>query len=81
MQGGGEACASSAPVGSFELDFLTHPAGVVQRTVNVSQDLTYTYLNADLVTDFGSEQTFKVKVYNVDGGLRSSAAEKVIVLQ
>jgi hypothetical protein len=69
MQGFGVPCGSSPIVGEFELKFFTL-AMVLKRT-QLSPTTSYTYDNADIVTDFGGEESMIVEVRNVNGGWKS----------
>lgn len=63
--------------GEFEIQFLT--TGDVLKATYFTTNNEYEYLNADLVTDFAGEPTaFKIRVYNVNGGLRSGYVEKTV---
>ncbi len=50
----------------YEIDILDGPAGAVLRTAAGLTSPAYTYLNADIVTDFGSiPATIDVRVYQI----------------
>jgi hypothetical protein len=75
MQGYGEVCGAADIDGQFRIE-ITDALDVVKREVTNLTTNNYTYSNADLVSDFGSEpSSFKVKVYSTRGGQESSAAE------
>lgn len=77
MQGAGLATGSSPQDGAFELVFKT-TGGTVKATYD-SDEPSFTYSNADLVADFGSEPSaFNVEVRNVNGGYRSPASTRRI---
>ena len=70
----GVASSRALPEGNFTLTFLT-TGDVVKRT-EVLAEASYTYLNANMVTDFGSEpSSFKVQVVNNLNGLTSPVEE------
>lgn len=60
--------------GTFEVRVYDDTDALV-RTESAGTALTWTYDNADLVTDLGGETDFRVEVRNIDGGLRSEPAE------
>lgn len=75
MQGYGVPCSESPVDGTFKLEILDSTNNV-KRTVADLTDNSYTYTNANLVSDFGSEPaSFKVRVYAVRGGLTSNYTE------
>lgn len=65
LQGAGEACFQSVAEGDFEFEVRT-TGGTLVRT-EILSSATYTYTNADLVADLGSEDDFKARVRNVLG--------------
>lgn len=67
--GAGNPVGDPEPEGPFELEFRT-TSDVSKRIVSVAGN-TYNYANADLVSDFGSEVTFKARVRQVRGGYTS----------
>ena len=70
----GEAASLSLPEGTFTLEFLT--TGDVLKRTEALLVPNYTYANADLVSDFGSEPTsFKARVVNNLNGLTSIVEE------
>lgn len=77
-QPAGNAVGVSAAQGQFEIRFLT--TGDVLKRAVLQSGVTYTYTNANLVTDFGSEVDIKVEVRNINGGYRSPAITKTIEL-
>jgi hypothetical protein len=78
MQGYGEACGEADVDGEFRLE-ITDMSDVVKREVTGLSTPSYTYSNANMLSDFGSEpSSFKIKVYNLRGGQLSSAAEITI---
>jgi hypothetical protein len=51
---------------------------VLKRQVSLTEP-TYTYLNADLVSDFGGEPaSFRVRVRNVNGAFESDNIEIIV---
>lgn len=62
----GVAVGQTSPEGPFLLEILTI-ADVVKRTESLTNP-TYTYDNADLVSDLGSEVSFKVRVTQLRDG-------------
>lgn len=79
LQNYGAGVPQSSVIGTFEVEFYT-TGDVLKKTVTGLTSPTYTYTNATLVTDFGSEQSIKVKVYHVNGGYRSTAVELTVAL-
>ena len=78
LQSSGTVTAVSPVVGTFTLEFLT-TGNVVKRTVSQTSS-TYTYTNANLVSDFGSEpSSFKVRVTLTNGGFASDPIEMTVV--
>lgn len=74
LQASGSVTAVSPVVGTFTLEFLT-TGNVVKRTVSQTST-AYTYTNANLVSDFGSEpSSFKVRVTLTNGGFASDPIE------
>lgn len=78
LQGAGSGVGASPIGGSFELKFYT--LGAVLKATKTSATASYTYLNADLVTDFGSEQSFVVEVRNINGAWKSAARSLTVEL-
>lgn len=77
MQGAGAATVTSPLEGNFTIEFLT-TGNVLKKTVAQTGN-TYTYTNATLVTDFGSEPAaFKVRITRNDGGYSSDYIELTI---
>jgi hypothetical protein len=75
MQGAGRAVSFSPPEGEIILDILKNDFTLV-RTVVGQTGFSYTYTNAQMVTDFGSEPTiFRVRVRNVNAGRSSGDRE------
>lgn len=64
--------------GDFELKFFTL-ADVLKDTIRSSVP-ALTYTNVDLVAAFGTEQSFKVELRNINGGLRSPPVLMTVVL-
>lgn len=79
MQGAGNATGVSGVQGEFEIRFLT-TGDVLERTVTQA-GTTYTYTNANIISDFGSEQDIKVQIRNVNGGYRSDPLEFTIAFE
>jgi hypothetical protein len=77
-QGAGLAVGTSPIYGTFELRFLT-TGDVLKRTVSNGTTTSYTYVAATRNADFGGDVDFKVEVYNINGGYRSSVVTKTIV--
>lgn len=78
MQPAGNATAVSPVAGSFTVEFLT-TGNALKRTVSQSTT-SYTYSNANLVADFGSEPSaYKVRVTQINGGYASDPIEVTIV--
>ena len=72
MQGYGAVCGASEVDGEFRLEILDG-SDVVKRTVNTSE-LTYSYSNANMVSDFTSEPaSLKARLTMVRGGLDSDS--------
>lgn len=77
LQASGSVTAVSPVEGTFTLEFLT-TGDVVERTVSLTST-TYTYTNANLVSDFGSQpSSFKVRVKLTNGGFASDPVEITI---
>jgi hypothetical protein len=72
MQGYGAICGESAVDGEFRLEIL-NALDEVKRTV-LTTDLTYSYSNANMVSDFTSEpSSLKARLTMVRGGLDSDS--------
>lgn len=77
LQGAGVPTATSPVTGTFLIEFLT-TGNVLQRSVSQTTT-TYTYTNANLVSDFGSEpSSYKVRVTLINGGYSSDPIELTI---
>jgi hypothetical protein len=77
MQAKGNASISSAIDVEFRLQILT-AGGVLKRTI-ITPDLSYTYTNAALIADFGSQPaTFKANLVCLRGGYISTEQEITI---
>lgn len=68
---------SPTPEGTFEIEMLT-VGDVSERLVTGLSTPSYTYDNADLISDFGSEVTFKARVRHVAGAYASDWEEITI---
>lgn len=68
LQGAGVAVNFPAFDGDFFLEIRNVAGTVVERTESLSSN-SYTYTNANLVADLGSEISFQVWVYTRRGGL------------
>lgn len=66
LQGAGTAVGTPDPEGSFQVDILTS-GDVLKRSESVST-ATYTYTNANLISDLGSEVDFKIRVTQLRNG-------------
>ena len=78
MQGAGIAVGKSAVQGEFIVRIKTI-AGVFKRDLPASQNLTVTYQNSQLITDFGSNPTsFRAELFNVTGGYSSPGIEIIV---
>jgi hypothetical protein len=74
MQGEGDVTSPSAVSGEFQLEFLTI-GDVSKRILNTSLT-SYTYDNADMVSDFGGEpSSLKIKITVFRGGIASESKE------
>lgn len=73
-----QASSLVLPEGTFKLEFLT-TGDVLKRTVAGLASASYTYANATLASDFGSEPaSFKVRVYNELNSLTSETTETTL---
>ena len=78
MQDAGTATGDAPVDGFFRLRFYTL-ADVLVRTVEGLTDPTYTYTNANLQSDLGSEVGFKVSVTNYKAGYESTPLQITVV--
>jgi hypothetical protein len=69
----GTAIGTTTPEGNFLVEFLT-TGDVLKRTENILVPY-YTYSNANLVSDFGSEVDIKVRVTQLRDGYASDTRE------
>jgi hypothetical protein len=69
MQGAGTSVGQAPPAGDFRLEITT--VGDVLKRTEILQDPTYTYSNANIIADLGSEIDFKVKVTQLRNGYES----------
>lgn len=69
LQEAGQAVGTTSPEGSFVLEILTLADAVVRTESATSA--TYTYSNANLISDLGSEVGFKVRVTQLRDGYQS----------
>ena len=65
----GAGVGTTAPEGSFQVEIL-NLADTVVRTGSATSN-TYTYSNANLVADLGSEVSFKVRITQFRDGYQS----------
>ena len=79
-QSAGVATGIAVIPGTVQIEFLT-TGDVVQGTYSVDPSLvdTYTYTNAQLVSDFGSEQSFHVRVTHIANGHSSPVSPTLAV--
>ncbi len=78
MQGFGQATGQTDPDGTFSLSMLTGQGGIV-RTVTGLSEPRYSYSNADMVSDFGSEpSSFTVSLRQTFAGYTTAPTIAVI---
>lgn len=66
LNGGTDAVSLSEDSEAYEIDILDGPGGNVQRAVTGLTSSAYEYLNADIITDFGSVPSqISVRVYQI----------------
>lgn len=73
MQGKGDASSSSTVDGEFRVQIYS--IGDVLKRTYTTTSTSYTYTNANLISDFGSEQDFKIKLSVLRGGISSEIIE------
>jgi hypothetical protein len=79
-QSSGVAVGLAVIPGTVQIEFLT-VGNVVKRTVSVDPSLveSYTYLNATLVADFGSEQDIHVRCTHIANGFSSPVSPTLFI--
>jgi hypothetical protein len=70
----GDAYGDAAVRGTFEVE-VYDTTDVLVATYNVGTATVFVYDNADIQTDLGSEESFYVKLRNINGGLRSDPVQ------
>ena len=68
---------SPAPEGTFEIDIYTIADAFV-KTISGLSTPTYTYTNADIINDLGSEVSFKARVRHVNGAFSTDEIQITI---
>lgn len=79
MSDGGDAWPDSPPDGEFKVRVYDAGFTTLKRTI-FSTLADWTYTNAQLIADFGSEVDFGIDVRNVIGGLESKQTRLVVEL-